>query len=73
MLRNSRSSHVSFVGTRVANSMGRMRLLHLSVLLLGLTVAIINPAPAMATPSIVVSVPDQTLALINDGVVVAEK
>jgi lipoprotein-anchoring transpeptidase ErfK/SrfK len=71
MLRNSRSSHVSFVGTRVANSMGRMRLLHLSVLLLGLTVAIINPAPAMATPSIVVSVPDQTLALINDGVVVA--
>jgi lipoprotein-anchoring transpeptidase ErfK/SrfK len=49
-----------------------MRLLHLSTFsLLCLTAAIINPAPAMATPSIVVSVPDQTLALINDGVVVA--
>lgn len=41
------------------------------MLLLCLTVAIICPAPAMATPSIVVSVPDQTLALIDDGVVVA--
>src|SRR2546430_17232628 len=48
-----------------------MRLLQFSMLLLGLTVAIICPAPAMATPSIVVSVPDQTLALIDDGVVVA--
>jgi lipoprotein-anchoring transpeptidase ErfK/SrfK len=50
---------------------GDMRLLHLSSLLLCLTAAIIRPAPAMATPSIVVSVPDQTLALIDDGVVVA--
>ena len=50
----------------------RMRLLHLSIIsLLCLTGAIINPAPAMAAPSIVVSVPDQTLALINDGVVVS--
>jgi lipoprotein-anchoring transpeptidase ErfK/SrfK len=48
-----------------------MRLLHLSTVLLCLTAAIIRPAPAMATPSIVVSVPDQTLALIDDGVVVA--
>src|SRR2546421_2402517 len=48
-----------------------MRLLQFSMLLLGLTVAIICPAPAMAAPSIVVSVPDQTLALIDDGVVVA--
>ncbi|MEY2579364.1 MAG: hypothetical protein QOI49_2188 [Verrucomicrobiota bacterium] len=39
--------------------------------LLCLTVAIVSPVPAMATPSIVVSVPDQTLALIDDGVVVA--
>ena len=39
--------------------------------LLCLTVAIVCPVPAMATPSIVVSVPDQTLALIDDGVVVA--
>jgi lipoprotein-anchoring transpeptidase ErfK/SrfK len=36
-----------------------------------LTAAIINPASAMAGPSVVVSVPDQILALINDGVVVA--
>ena len=48
-----------------------MRLLHLSTVLLCLTAAVIRPAPAMATPSIVVSVPDQTLALIDDGVVVA--
>ena len=41
------------------------------MLLLCLTVAIVCPVPAMATPSIVVSVPDQTLALIDDGVVVA--
>jgi len=46
-----------------------MRLL--SILLFCLTAAIVSPAPAMATPSVVVSVPDQTLALINDGVVVA--
>jgi lipoprotein-anchoring transpeptidase ErfK/SrfK len=46
-----------------------MRLL--SILLLCLTAAIVSPTPAMATPSVVVSVPDQTLALINDGVVVA--
>jgi lipoprotein-anchoring transpeptidase ErfK/SrfK len=48
-----------------------MRLLQFSMLLLCLTVAIVSPVPAMATPSIVVSVPDQTLALIDDGVVVA--
>jgi lipoprotein-anchoring transpeptidase ErfK/SrfK len=48
-----------------------MRLLQFSMLLLCLTVAIVCPVPAMATPSIVVSVPDQTLALIDDGVVVA--
>lgn len=48
-----------------------MRLLHLSIPALCLTAAVIDPAPAMATPSVVVSVPDQTLALVNDGVVVA--
>jgi lipoprotein-anchoring transpeptidase ErfK/SrfK len=48
-----------------------MRLLQSSMLLLCLTVAIVSPVPATATPSIVVSVPDQTLALIDDGVVVA--
>lgn len=49
-----------------------MRLLHLTVLaVLCLTVALFSPTPAMATPSVVVSVPDQTLAVINDGVVIA--
>jgi hypothetical protein len=49
-----------------------VRLLHLiGISLLCLTAAIINPASASATPSVVISVPDQTLALIDDGVVVA--
>jgi lipoprotein-anchoring transpeptidase ErfK/SrfK len=50
-----------------------MRLLHLTIsaAALCLVAALFNPAPALATPSIVVSVPDQTLALINDGVVVS--
>ncbi len=49
-----------------------MRLLHLNVFaVLCLTAALFSPSPAMATPSIVVSVPDQTLALIDDGVVIA--
>ena len=47
-----------------------MRLLQLNVLaVLCLTAALFSPA--MATPSMVVSVPDQTLALIDDGVVIA--
>jgi hypothetical protein len=50
-----------------------MRPLHLAVFAAALcvTAALFSPVPAMATPSIVVSVPDQTLALINDGVVIA--
>lgn len=49
-----------------------MRLLHLHVLaVLCLTAALLNPAPAMAATSLVVSVPDQTLALVDDGVVIA--
>jgi lipoprotein-anchoring transpeptidase ErfK/SrfK len=48
-----------------------MRLLHLSIVLLGLTASFLRPEPAMAAPCVVVSVPDQTLALIDDGVVVA--
>jgi len=58
---------------RAAIPQSRMRLLHLTVLsvVLCLTAALLSPEPAMATPSLVVSVPDQTLALINDGVVVA--
>jgi lipoprotein-anchoring transpeptidase ErfK/SrfK len=49
-----------------------MRLLQPGIIsLVCLTAAIVSPTPALAQPSIVVSVPDQTLALINDGVVVA--
>ena len=51
---------------------GRMRLLQPGIIsLVCLIAAIVSPTPALAHPSIVVSVPDQTLALINDGVVVA--
>lgn len=50
---------------------GVMRLLHFSVPILFLTAALLNPARATATPSIVVSVPDQTLALIDNGAVIA--
>jgi len=50
----------------------RMKLLQPGIIsLLCLTAAIVTPTPAQAQPAIVVSVPDQTLALINDGVVVA--
>lgn len=56
-------------GTRAANSKSAMRLLHLSVPILVLTAALLNPAPATAAPAIVVSVPDQTLALVDKGVV----
>src|SRR6266513_2349981 len=50
----------------------RMRLLQPCILaLFCLTAVVINPASAHASSSVVVSVPDQTLALIDDGVVVA--
>ena len=50
----------------------RMRLLQpCTISLLCLIVAIISPVSAHASSSIVVSVPDQTLALVDDGVVVA--
>ena len=49
-----------------------MRLLQsCSISLFCFTAAIITAAPAHASSSVVVSVPDQTLALIDDGVVVA--
>ena len=49
-----------------------MRLLQLcSICLFSFIGAIISSASALATPSVVVSVPDQTLALIDGGVVVA--
>ena len=60
-----------FAGTRAANSTGAMRLLHLSVPIVVLTAALLSPPPATAAPSIVVSVPDQTLALVDKGVVTA--
>jgi lipoprotein-anchoring transpeptidase ErfK/SrfK len=40
-----------------------------SVIALVLLAAVLTPAQAMAEPSIVVSVPDQTLALVDGGVV----
>jgi lipoprotein-anchoring transpeptidase ErfK/SrfK len=46
-----------------------MRLFHLSIPVLCFTVAILNPTRATAQPSIVVSVRDQTLALIDGGVI----
>jgi lipoprotein-anchoring transpeptidase ErfK/SrfK len=50
----------------------RMKLLQPGIIsLVCLTAAIVSSTPALAQPSIVVSVPDQTLALINDGMVVA--
>ena len=48
-----------------------MRFLHLSVPVLALAAALLYPAPVTAAPSIVVSVPDQTLALVDRGVVTA--
>ena len=48
-----------------------MRLLHLSIPVLVLTAALLTPSGAQAAPSVVVSVPDQTLALIDKGVVTA--
>ncbi|MEY2482540.1 MAG: hypothetical protein QOK24_1068 [Verrucomicrobiota bacterium] len=59
------------LGTRAANSTGAMRLLHFSAALVCLAAAILYPASATAAPSIVVSVPDQTLALIDNGAVIA--
>jgi lipoprotein-anchoring transpeptidase ErfK/SrfK len=48
-----------------------MRHLHIavSVIVLVLLAAVFTPKRAMAEPSIVVSVPDQTLALVDNGVV----
>ena len=58
-------------GTRAANSTFAMRLLHFSAALVCLAAAIFHPTRAIASPSIVVSVPDQTLALIDNGAVMA--
>jgi len=46
-----------------------MRLLHLAVPAVVLLAAVLSPARAMAKPSLVVSVPDQTLALVDGGLV----
>jgi lipoprotein-anchoring transpeptidase ErfK/SrfK len=59
------------VGTRAAYSIGAMRLLHFSAALVCLAAAVFHPTRAMAAPSIVVSVPDQTLALVDRGAVIA--
>jgi hypothetical protein len=49
-----------------------MRLRHFSAALVCLAAAILHPTRATAAPSIVVSVPDQSLALIENGVVTAK-
>jgi lipoprotein-anchoring transpeptidase ErfK/SrfK len=55
-------------GTRVAISAGPMRFLHLTIGVLGLLAApIFSATSATAAPSLVVSVPDQTLALVDGG------
>ena len=46
-----------------------MRLLHLTIPAVVLLAAVLSPARVMATPSLVVSVPDQTLALVDGGLV----
>ena len=47
-----------------------MRLLHFTIsVVVILVAAVLAPAPAVAEPAIVVSVPDQTLALVDGGVV----
>jgi lipoprotein-anchoring transpeptidase ErfK/SrfK len=48
-----------------------MRLLHLSLPILVLAASLLNPARATAEPIVVVSVPDQKLALVDKGVVTA--
>jgi lipoprotein-anchoring transpeptidase ErfK/SrfK len=59
------------VGTPAANSTGAMKLLHFSVALVCLAAASFCATRAAAAPSIVVSVPDQTLALIDRGAIIA--
>jgi lipoprotein-anchoring transpeptidase ErfK/SrfK len=71
LLTEARPISRHFAGTRAANPSGAMRLFHFSVPILVLTAALLNPARAAAAPSIVVSVPDQTLALVDKGVVTA--
>ena len=46
-----------------------MRLLHIAIALPGILAAVLTPTPAKAEPAIVVSVTDQTLALVDSGVV----
>ena len=46
-----------------------MKLLHLAIPAVVLLAAVLSPARVMATPSLVVSVPDQTLALVDGGLV----
>lgn len=58
-------------GTSAAYSTGTMRLLHLTGSALVLAAAILCASPVTAAPSVVVSVPDQTLAVVDRGVVTA--
>jgi len=55
------------LGTRVAISARPMRLLHLTIGVLGLAAPIFSATSAAAAPSLVVSVPEQTLAVVDGG------
>ncbi len=48
-----------------------MRLLHLSLPFIFLATTFLNPATATGSPVVVVSVPDQTLAVVDHGVITA--
>jgi lipoprotein-anchoring transpeptidase ErfK/SrfK len=70
-LRSFYPSDRPLLGTRAANSKGAMRLLHLGLPILVLAASLLTPAQATAEPIVVVSVPDQKLALVDKGVVTA--
>src|SRR3954471_1063519 len=50
-----------------------MRLLQISISVACFTAAVLTPVPAKAAPSIVVSVPEQTLAVVDDAGSVRER
>ena len=53
----------------LSRSILTMKLLHFTIPVVCLAAAVLTPEPAKAEPAIVVSVPDQTLALVDGGVV----
>jgi hypothetical protein len=60
-------------GTRVANSRRHMRLLHRTLRVLLLAAALAGSSRAMAGLAVVVSVPEQTLAVVDDAGAVRQR